>query len=192
MSAGHVYVIAFSNGITKVGKTRNPAQRMGAHQADARKFSLTITDEWMSPLHAEWESNELKLKYFAAGLADVPTGREYFSNVSFASVADRAAELTFTLPPAGEAGEGATPVPPHATLRAIREAHGLTSPMLAAKIADRGVKVDPDHLLSVELGHKRASNSLLVAWANVLQINPRDIRQAAELRELVGEEVEAA
>ncbi len=30
-------------------------------------------------------------------------------------------------------------IPPQVTLRAIREAHGLTSPMLAAKIADRGV-----------------------------------------------------
>jgi transcriptional regulator with XRE-family HTH domain len=78
-------------------------------------------------------------------------------------------------------------IPPQVTLRAIREAHGLTSVTLAAKIAERGVKVDPDSLLSVELGHKRASNALLVAWAGVLQINPRDIRQAAELRELVGE-----
>ena len=83
-------------------------------------------------------------------------------------------------------------IPPQVTLRAIREAHGLTSPMLAAKIAERGVKVDPDHLLSVELGHKRASNSLIVAWANVLQINPRDIRQAAELRELVSPEDEGS
>jgi len=83
-------------------------------------------------------------------------------------------------------------IPPQVTLRAIREAHGLTSPMLAAKIAERGVKVDPDSLLSVELGHKRASNSLLVAWANVLQINPRDIRQAAELVELVTGGDEAA
>jgi len=78
-------------------------------------------------------------------------------------------------------------IPPQVTLRALREMRGLTSPMLAAAIAERGVKVDPDSLLSVELGHKRASNRLLVAWANVLQVNPRDIRQAAELLELIGE-----
>lgn len=76
-------------------------------------------------------------------------------------------------------------IPPQVTLRAIREAHGLTSPMLAAKIAERGVTVDPDSLLSVELGHKRAGNALLVAWANALRINHRDIRQEAELRELI-------
>lgn len=78
-------------------------------------------------------------------------------------------------------------IQPHVTLRAIREMHGLTSPMLAERIRERGVKVDPDYLLQVELGHKRASNSLLVAWANVLRINHRDIRQAAELREHIAE-----
>lgn len=79
-------------------------------------------------------------------------------------------------------------IPPQVTLRAIREAMGLTTPMLAEKISERGINVHPDHLLNVELGRKRASNALLVAWANVLRINPRDIRQAAELKELVGED----
>jgi hypothetical protein len=185
MSAGYIYVLAFDNGTVKVGRTQNTVQRMYAHKSDARKFGLTITDEWLSPLHAEWDSNELQLKYFAAGLADVPMGREYFSNISFASVVSRATELAFTPPPASEADEGITTIPAHTTLRAIRVARGLTSPMLAAKIAEQGIKVDPDHLLSVELGHKRASNSLLVAWASVLQINHRDIHMAAELREIV-------
>lgn len=76
-------------------------------------------------------------------------------------------------------------IQPHVTLRALREADGLTSPMLAEKIRERGVKVDPDHILSVELGHKRASNALLAAWAGVLRINHRDIKQAAEIREMV-------
>ena len=185
MNAGYVYVIAFSNGTVKVGKTQNTVQRLYAHKSDARKFGLTITDEWVSPLHAEWHSNELKLKYIAASLAGVPMGREYFSNVGFASVAGRAAGLTFTPPPANEADGDTTPIPPHVSLRAIREMRGFTSPMLAERLEERGVKVDRNHILSVELGHKRGSNALIVAWADELGINPRDVRQEAELRELI-------
>jgi transcriptional regulator with XRE-family HTH domain len=76
-------------------------------------------------------------------------------------------------------------IPAHVTLRALRESRGLTSPKLAEKLKERGVKVDPDHLLAVELGHRRAGNELRVAWADELGINPRDIHMEAELREIV-------
>jgi hypothetical protein len=78
-------------------------------------------------------------------------------------------------------------IPAMVTLRSLREKEGLTSVTLAQQIGERGIKVDPDHILSVELGHKGASNSLLVAWANVLRINPRDIHLAREVREMVAE-----
>jgi hypothetical protein len=73
----------------------------------------------------------------------------------------------------------------HVTLRALRESRGLTSPALAERLKDRGVKVDPDHILAVELGHRRAGNELRVAWADELGINSRDIHMASELREIV-------
>ncbi|WP_199444486.1 helix-turn-helix domain-containing protein [Umezawaea beigongshangensis] len=69
------------------------------------------------------------------------------------------------------------------SLRSLREAHGLTSPQLAERIAERGVQVHPDALLNVELGHKRASRRLLTAWALALGIRPVDIQQQAELAE---------
>ncbi len=76
-------------------------------------------------------------------------------------------------------------IPAHVTLRALRDSRGLTSPALAQRLKDRGVTVDPDHILAVELGHRRAGNALRVAWADELGINPRDIHMEAELREIV-------
>jgi transcriptional regulator with XRE-family HTH domain len=81
-------------------------------------------------------------------------------------------------------------IPAHVTLRALRESRGLTSPKLADKLKERGVKVDPDHILAVELGHRRAGNELRVAWADELGINPRDIHMASELREIVAASAE--
>jgi hypothetical protein len=73
----------------------------------------------------------------------------------------------------------------HVTLRALRESRGLSSPALAERLKDRGVKVDPDHILAVELGHSGAGTALRAAWADELRINPRDIHFAAELREII-------
>ena len=54
-----------------------------------------------------------------------------------------------------------------------------------ARLKERGVTVDPDHILAVELGHRRAGNALRVAWADELGISPRDIHFESELREIV-------
>jgi len=55
--------------------------------------------------------------------------------------------------------------PPRVTIRTLREAHGLTLPMLVARISEQGVGVTADHLSNCELGWKRPSNALLHAWA---------------------------
>ena len=62
---------------------------------------------------------------------------------------------------------------------------GLTSPALAEKLEEHGVKVDPDHILAVELGHRGAGYDLRVAWADELGIRPGDIHFEADLRELI-------
>ena len=73
----------------------------------------------------------------------------------------------------------------HVTLRALRTSRGLTSVTLAERLKERGVKVDPDHILAVELGHRRAGLELRVAWADELGISPSDIHFEAELRDLL-------
>lgn len=102
MSAGYVYVLAFTNGTVKVGRTQDTGKRLNAHKSDARKFGLTVTDEWVSPLHTEWLENEADLKVLAASLGGTPLRQEYFKGVEFAAVAEKARELTFTPPEAGE------------------------------------------------------------------------------------------
>jgi len=76
-------------------------------------------------------------------------------------------------------------IPAHVTLRALRESRGLTSPKLSEKLKERGVTVDPDHILAVELGHRRAGLELRIAWADELGIKPGDIHMEGELRELI-------
>jgi hypothetical protein len=116
MNAGYIYVIAFDNGTVKVGRTGDKKVRLNAHKSDARRYGLTVTNSWVSPLHTEWHANEDALKKIAAGLGGTPLKAEYFSGVSFAAVADQAAGLTFTPPPASEAATVAATVPAPATL----------------------------------------------------------------------------
>jgi hypothetical protein len=100
VSAGYVYVLGFSNGSVKVGRSKNGQQRLGDHKSTARKFGLTVTDEWLSPAHVEWERNEEALKAIAADLGGIVAGREYFSGIEFAAVRDKAMTLPFTAPEA--------------------------------------------------------------------------------------------
>lgn len=71
------------------------------------------------------------------------------------------------------------------SLRSLREACGLNSIQLAERILEQGVKVHPDHLLNVELGRKRASATLLFAWARALGIKSIDVYQDKEIKSLV-------
>jgi transcriptional regulator with XRE-family HTH domain len=75
-------------------------------------------------------------------------------------------------------------IPPMVPLRALREAHGLTTPELAIRIAEFGVTVHADSLVNVELGHKAPSRELLTAWARALNVKPLDIRRPEELAEI--------
>jgi hypothetical protein len=81
--------------------------------------------------------------------------------------------------------KAATAIPAHVTLRALRDARGLTARALANLLAERGVTVSTDHIIAVELGQSGAGTALRAAWADELRINPRDIHMAGELRDLV-------
>lgn len=98
MNAGHVYVIAFDNGIVKVGRTQDLPNRLRTHKGDGRKFGITVTDSWASPLHVEWEMNEETLKEIAVTHGGTPTCAEYFNGADYALAAAAAARLPFTSP----------------------------------------------------------------------------------------------
>lgn len=76
-------------------------------------------------------------------------------------------------------------IPAHVTLRALREARGLTAGQLAERLAERGVTVGTDHIYDVEVGRKGLSFELRLAWAEVLGFDVHGVRTGAELRELV-------
>jgi hypothetical protein len=97
-TAGHVYVVAFDNGIVKVGRTQNLTNRLRSHKGDGRRFGITLTDSWASPLHVEWLMNEETLKTIAVKHGGTPTCAEYFTGADYALVAGAAARLPFTPP----------------------------------------------------------------------------------------------
>lgn len=71
------------------------------------------------------------------------------------------------------------------TLRALREAHGLTLEQLAERIAEQGVTVDKASLANVELGNRKASRRLIGAHARALRLESVDIYQAHDLNALL-------
>lgn len=104
MNPGYVYVLAFSNGDVKVGRTQNARNRLKTHRSTARRFGLTVTDSWVSPLHLEWAMNEDTLKVIATKCGGSAKSPEYFAGADYAAVVTRANGLPFTLP--GEAADG--------------------------------------------------------------------------------------
>jgi hypothetical protein len=93
---GCVYVVEFSNGTVKVGRSQSPSARLAAHRTDGRKFGADLTGQWVSPEHAEWIGNETQLKIIARDLGGKTNSAEYFTGITFADVVARAQELTFT------------------------------------------------------------------------------------------------
>jgi T5orf172 domain len=108
MNAGHVYVLAFGNGIVKVGRTQNLKRRMWNHKSAARKSGTVVADSWVSPLHVEWEIHEDTLKEIAAKYGGRPLSPEYFEGADYASIVSAATRLPFT-PPSDETADGAGP-----------------------------------------------------------------------------------
>jgi hypothetical protein len=111
MSGGYVYVIAFDNGVIKVGRSEKVTKRLKSHEAMARSFGIAVTAQWGSPEHDGWVENERELMRLARELGGVPITDEYFTGVSFDVLAASAAELAFP-PPRPEA-----PTPPQVPIR---------------------------------------------------------------------------
>lgn len=96
--SGYVYVIAFDNGVVKVGRSQDVAHRVNQHEAMGRSFGLAVTADWRSPQHDGWIENEQELKRLAHELGGVPNTDEYFTGVCFNALAAKAAELKFPPP----------------------------------------------------------------------------------------------
>jgi len=79
-------------------------------------------------------------------------------------------------------------IPPQVSLRGVRLSQGLTGAQMAELIAERtGEPVSPKTIFNAENGEQGIGNRLLVAWAEALKLNPRDVRQDSGMRELIAE-----
>jgi hypothetical protein len=72
-------------------------------------------------------------------------------------------------------------IPPQISLRALREALGLTMDQLAERIRAQGVEFSKVGVNNVELGHRNASPTVLRAWAKALGVDAMHIRQSPEM-----------
>jgi hypothetical protein len=64
---GFVYIVSFSDGTVKVGKTLSPARRLATHASNARRFGLMVDREWSSIRHeGHSESESLMIQCLAA------------------------------------------------------------------------------------------------------------------------------
>jgi hypothetical protein len=78
------------------------------------------------------------------------------------------------------------PIPAHVPLRVLRQLRGLTGKALAELLADNyGVRVTPEQIFAVELGHNTAGLALRNAWAEEMGIKPGDIHMGPELRDII-------
>lgn len=71
------------------------------------------------------------------------------------------------------------PIGPQVRIRDFREMLHISVNQLAERIESHGYteKLHPDTIRNVELGHKRASKLLMVAWSKALGLNPLDVWQ---------------
>lgn len=72
---GYVYVIEYSTGIIKVGRTTSPRQRIRAQAYVASKLGVEPVSVWLSVHHENYKANEVSL---LAALGSPMRGSEYF------------------------------------------------------------------------------------------------------------------
>jgi hypothetical protein len=61
VETGHVYVIEFSDGTVKVGKSARPKARVNQHASTAACFGITIIRQWISNEHVGCDSTERRM-----------------------------------------------------------------------------------------------------------------------------------
>lgn len=92
LAIGHIYVVEFSSGVVKVGRTAKPETRLANHSLFAQVHGGSITQSWVSGLHYCSADSERELIDFCLRFGPPVVGREYF-RVPFADARARASLL---------------------------------------------------------------------------------------------------
>jgi uncharacterized heparinase superfamily protein len=82
---GHLYVAAFADGVTKVGRTNNPSTRFAVLRKEAKNLGhFTMLRHWVSEPHDGTERTEEQLITWATRHGEPLTGgREWFTDVVY-------------------------------------------------------------------------------------------------------------
>lgn len=89
LSPGHLYVVEFSSGVVKVGRTTKPEARLASHSLFAQVHGGDIAQYWVSSLHYRTADSERELIDFCLRFGRPVVGREYF-RAPYAEVRARA------------------------------------------------------------------------------------------------------
>jgi len=93
---GYIYIIEFSSGVTKVGRTLDVVKRLAHHKIEALKHGHIVVNEWSSSRHVDWIENERQLISYCAHRFGSPSyGSEYFTGTDFDDVIKFAATLSY-------------------------------------------------------------------------------------------------
>lgn len=179
MNGGYIYLMAFDNGIVKVGCARcakNIGRRLKTHAVGAHNFGITVIEKWVSPPHAGWAGNEDALIQAAHDLGGKPMTREYFKGVSFEALLEKARQLPFT----------SDPVPRRLPLDALAIRQGrirnwMTQAEVAERVTNLGVEFDRSTLSNIENGKTRyPAVKVIPALAQVLGLEVAEMFKAGE------------
>ena len=95
-AAGWLYVVEFTFGVIKVGRTVDPRNRIQRHIKDATRFGGTVSKFWLSSAHPEWKVNEGQLIVWSYSRGRQTFG-EYFADLGFDAAVTYAAALPGTV-----------------------------------------------------------------------------------------------
>lgn len=89
---GHLYVIRYANGLVKVGKATDTAERMRDHKREAARHGNPIVEHWTSPTHLFVDFAEHMLITWCERQPGAVTysGREWFTGLSYAAAVEKA------------------------------------------------------------------------------------------------------
>jgi hypothetical protein len=89
----YIYVIEFTSGVVKVGRTNTPQKRLAKHARTAQSHGVTISRSWFSTPHTGYGKNEMALIAFCAERWDISGGREYFGAADYEEIVQYANTL---------------------------------------------------------------------------------------------------
>jgi len=95
---GYIYLIDFSLGVVKPGRTNQPRKRLAEHDEAVSRFGGRINRWWLSPIHSAWKQNEAALLEAAAQRGRSLRG-EFFADCDYDDILALAERMDFAVTP---------------------------------------------------------------------------------------------